>query len=292
MSNQRLHTDLLAAVNRASSRRNFLKGVAATGAAVTGLGLLNSSAHAQTAGPIIEGVFSPDDPITIFSVAATAERLAVTFYTNGIMNASALGLSGANLDAIIAAAIEEQIHELFFEANGGVPLASTFSFPSGASTFTSLATFIATQQMLEGAFDSAFIAAVQEFAELGRPDLARIACQIAMIESEHRALGRYIGGLDPADNWAFAPQLVPSVGAAPGVLAGAGFLSPTTGNSYSYSQIDFTASPYAAVFGNVQFQAPFTAGPSGTPTATQFAPNPNASGLITPVPMPSPTPGR
>jgi len=93
-----------------------------------------------------------------------------------------------------------------------------------------VAGLIATQQQLEGVFDSAFIAAAYEFGQMGRADLTRIACMIAMVESEHRALGRDIArsksvaldaamvgtvSTDPADNWAFAPQTISSVGAAP-----------------------------------------------------------------------------
>lgn len=260
---------------RAASRRGFLKGAAAAGAAAAGMGILKSTAHAQSApNPTFNTPGSPDTAATIFSIAATAERLAVTFYTNGVNNAAALGLSGAALDAIKAALIEEQIHELFFEAAGGQALTSTFSFPSGATTFTDLATFIATQQQLEGAFDSAFIAAVREFAEGGRPDLAAIACQIAMVESEHLALGRYIGGLDPADNVAFRPQLVPTVGSAPAVLQGAGYLSPTTGNTYTYQQADFTSASLAPIYAKIEYKEPFAAGVAGAPTTETFVPGP------------------
>jgi catechol 2,3-dioxygenase-like lactoylglutathione lyase family enzyme len=282
-----------------NSRRNFLKGAMATGLAAGGLGLLGKAAHAQTAGT------SPDTATQIFSIAATAERLAVTFYTNAMNSASALGFTPEELTIIQAALIEEQIHELFFEKNGGVPLTSTFSFPAGAATFTDLNTFISTQQLLEGAFDSAFIAAAFEFSEMGMHDVARIAVQIAMVEEEHRELGNYIAtahGLttpsvaaadattagtiatvlkavdttfSPADNWVFAPQLVPSVGAAPAVLTAAGFLSPVAGNTYSYAQVDFSAtssvSGLAAVAANVMYQSgPFVAAAS-TPTSAHLA---------------------
>lgn len=259
-----------------SSRLGFLKGAAAVGLAAGGLGLLKGAAHAQTG--------AADTPAQIFSIAATAERLAVTFYTNGIANASALGLTSDEVTILQAALIEEQIHELFFEKNGGTALTSTFSFPQGARTFSDLNTFITTQQQLEGAFDSAFIAAAYEFSQMGNSDVARIAVQIAMVEDEHRALGNYIAtahGLttpafaltgvetqfSPADNWAFAPQLVPTVGAAVDVLKGAGYLAPASGNSYTYQQVDFTTGALAAVAANVMYQSgPFVAMAS-TPTS-------------------------
>jgi hypothetical protein len=152
-------------------------------------------------------------------------------------NADKLGITGDELDYLKAALVEEQIHQQFFTANGGQSIAATFSFPKGAQTFTDLKTFIDTQQQLEGVFDSAFLAAIKEFAQLGRPDLAQIAGQIACIEAEHRALGRVIGKLSPADNWAFTPVLIATVGDAPALVKKAGYLSPESGNSYTYQEV-------------------------------------------------------
>lgn len=233
---------LMESFNRTRSRRTLLKSAVAGALGATGLTagvgaffLTPQVTHAES----LSGSSCTIDSIkTIMSVAATAERLAVTFYTHGLKKANELGLWGASLAAIKAAQIEEQIHELFFVANGGTPLASTFSFPHGEETFEKLALFIETQQQLEGVFDSAFLAAIHEFAAMGQPVLARIAGQIATIESEHRALGRFIGGLVPADNWAFAPVLIPSVGAAPAIVKEAGYLSPRPGNSFTYYQVN------------------------------------------------------
>jgi len=179
---------------------------------------------------------------SIFSVARTAEQLAVTFYTNGVRNAAQLGFTPTQLGQIQAALVEEQLHQLLFTAQGGLSLADTFSFPQGAKTFTDLQTFIATQQQLEGVFDSAFLAAVREFAEIGEPVLAQIAAQIAPVEAEHRALGRAIAGLEPADNFTYQPVLVSFVADAPAAVTAAGFLSPVPGNTYKYVQVD-TSTP-------------------------------------------------
>lgn len=255
-------------LSAAASRRTFLKGLLVGGVAAGSAGLLSTGALAQA---------STDTPSQIFSIAATAERLAVTFYTNGVNNAAALGLSGADLDSVKAFLIEEQIHELFFESQGGTALTSTFSFPSGSTTFTDRATFLKTQQQLEGAFDSAFIAAAYEFAQMNNPPVARIAVQIAMIEEGHRTVGRAIFGADPAEEVAFAPQLVPTVGAAVGVLKSAGYLSPTTGNTYTYAQIDFTSPTYASVFANVMNQKPYAAAATVPTAATPYTPTPGAA---------------
>jgi hypothetical protein len=233
-----------------SDRRSFLKIAAAAGLGVAGATLLSAPVFAQ------QPATDADKIKAIFTVARTAEQLAVTFYSNGIANASALGLTGSNLDAIKAALIEEQVHQQLFTAQGGDSLADTFSFPQGAGTFTDLDKFIQTQQQLEGAFDSAFIAAVKEFAQINRSDLAQIATQIAMIESEHRALGRLMGGLDPADNWAFAPVLLEKVADAPGVLMGAGYLSPAAGNTYKYQQADFTSADLSPVYALIKNKMP------------------------------------
>jgi len=253
-----------ASLKRPNSRRTFLKTAAAGTAAVAATGLLRGSADAQAADTIQQ----------IFDIAATAETLAVTFYTNGVNNAGALGLANSDLDEIKAALLEEEIHLEFFNANGGHSATQTFSFPDGPATFTNLSNFISTQQQLEGVFDSAFIAAAYEFGQMGRADLTRYACMIAMIESEHRALGRDIARskgvaldaakagtatTDPADNWAFAPQTIPSVGAAPAIVQAAGYLSPTGANSFTYQKPDVTSSTYAGVYANILFKTPFVA---------------------------------
>ncbi len=235
------------------SRRSLLKGAVAGAAGVTGLAVaggvvLSRDNHAHAAAANNSNCVTPI--ADIFTIARTAERLAVTFYTNGLRHAARLGLRGADYQYIRAALIEEQIHELFFASAGGNYLASTFSFPHGDDTFENLQTFIATQQQLEGVFDSAFLAAVKEFGLHGRPDLSQIAAQIATIEAEHRALGRAIAGLVPADNWAFTPVLIGKVGDAPALVKKAGYLNPRKGNSYTYAQVN-TNDP------GVVYRAPF-----------------------------------
>ena len=226
-------TNLLTSFSAARSRRNLLKGAAA---GVAGIAAISTSGLAYAKSYTPKRAMT-DSIVSILTVARTAEQLAVTFYSNGIANADKLGLTGNNLEYFKAALVEEQIHQQFFAANGGQSLADKFSFPEGAKTFTDMKTFIATQQQLEGVFDSAFLAAILEFAQLGRPDLAQIAGQIATVESEHRALGRAIGGLVPADNWAFTPVLIATVGDAPALVQKAGYLSPTSGNSYTYQEV-------------------------------------------------------
>lgn len=224
--------DLMASFEARKSRRMFLKGTAVAGAATLGASVFSA--------PSASAAATPAQIKAILDVATTAETLAVTFYMNGLRNQRFLELERDERDQLKAALIEEEIHRRFFIANGGASLVGNgpFSFPNGAATFRRQKLFIDTLELLEGVFDSAFLAAVREFAELGEPRLAQISAQIAMIESEHRALGRDIGGREPADNWAFAPVLLAKVADAPAAVAAAGFLSPVAGNSYTYMMPD------------------------------------------------------
>ena len=220
------------------SRRTLLKGAVAgavgvTGLAVAGTTLLPHAAHAAHA--VNATTCHPDSVQTIINIAATAEQLAVTFYTNAINSASQLGITGQNLNYLTAAVVEEQLHLNLLLSFGAKPVTGTFSFPSGAQTFENQDTFVHTVDQLETAFESAYLAAVRDFVYLHQPELAVLAGQIATVEAEHRALGRSISSkIRTADNWAFTPVLVKSVADAANVLAAEGYLSPTTGNSYTY----------------------------------------------------------
>jgi hypothetical protein len=189
----------------------------------------------------------------ILDIAVTAEQLAVTTYSNGLAHAWALGIKGDNLHYLHAALVEEQIHESFFESLGGEALTSTFSYPNGAATFSNLATFIDTQQMLESSLDSAFLAGVIEAAQAGEFRLAQILAQIACIEAEHRVLGRTIIGYQPADNYAYTPVLVKRVKDTPSVLMDAGYLSPTFGNIYAYE-------PIIINLPDIEYRTPYSVG--------------------------------
>src|SRR2546429_2929821 len=128
---------LLASLSVSQSRRAFFKGAAAGAAGIAAVGagslLLPRSAYAAGGS---EG--AEDTVVQILSIAATAEELAVTFYSHRIANASKLGISGANLSYLQAAVIEEQIHRDFEGAAGGKPLTHTVSFPHGQATFEHL----------------------------------------------------------------------------------------------------------------------------------------------------------
>ena len=132
----------------------------------------------------------------IFTVARTAEQLAVTFYSNGVANAAVLGLTAVQKAQLQAALVEEQLHQLLFTAQGGDSLADTFSFPQGAKTFTDLQTFIATQQQLEGVFDSAFLAAVRELPRRANHDWHRSLHRLPVSSRSTGFWGERLSGLN------------------------------------------------------------------------------------------------
>jgi hypothetical protein len=171
----------------------------------------------------------------ILNIAVTAEMLGVTFYKRVLMNANALDLGPNARRDIQAALIEEQLHQNFLMQQGAKPLTKMFSFPQGRNTFLDFNAFFQTQQLLESAFVAAYLAAVKEFAMLGRPDLAQIASQIGGVEAEHRAIGRVIAAKAPANNLAFEQIMLKRVADAPAVLKNAGFLTPTNTNSWGYT---------------------------------------------------------
>jgi hypothetical protein len=228
-----------------SSRRSVLKGTVAgvTGlaavAGVVGAGTLiaqrdqSGAAHAQNV--------DAAEPIqAILNVAVTAEQLAVTFYTQALAHADKLGFGEAARLDIAAALVEEQIHEQFLAKQKAKALTSKFSFPFGRQTFEKMDAFIKVQQQLETLFVAAYIAAAREFAVLKRPDLVQIAMQIGTVEAEHRALGRAIGGLRPADNHAFSPALLKNVGDAVTILKKDGYLTPKGNNMFEFKPVSTT----------------------------------------------------
>jgi hypothetical protein len=208
-------------------RRDFLKVAALAGAGVAlGGKTLALPVSAAT-----------DTPPTIIGVALTAEFLAVTFQTNALANASAIGLTSAQVTTIQAILAEEAIHVRYLQAYGavaayGTNASASFSFPAG--TFSSASGYATTAVILETAFVAAYMAANRELAANGRADLAQLTYQIGAVEAEHRALSRVIGGFVPYSDVAFEPNLLANVAAGATTLSSLGFLSPTGGNSYLY----------------------------------------------------------
>jgi hypothetical protein len=128
----------------------------------------------------------------MLNIAATAEALGITFYYHGIQSGFFPQLSQPQQWYLQAALDEERNHLNFLQSNGGLPAATNFFFPD--STFSDKAVFLNVLDTLENLFIGAYLAATRRFAELGQPLLAEIAAQILGVESEHRILGRIMGG--------------------------------------------------------------------------------------------------
>ncbi len=133
---------------------------------------------------------------TILNLAATAETFACTHYYNVLQNADALSLTPSEVSQVKAFLDSELKHKNFLEANGAEALATEFYVPE--NLFTDRALFVATSNTAENWFVAAYMAATRRFAELGEPLLAATTAQLVGVESEHQALIRLIGGLQPS----------------------------------------------------------------------------------------------
>ncbi len=166
----------------------------------------------------------------IINIAATAEAFAVTILGGALANAAngTLALNAEQIQAIKASRAEEQAHYAYLIGAGAKPLTTTFTVPD-PKIVTEVATFLNTLITLEEIFIAAYIAAAQEFAILGRPELAQVVMAIAAVEAEHRVLARAFaveGGviMGLPNNIAFQQAFYASVGEASAALQQLGFI--------------------------------------------------------------------
>lgn len=167
----------------------------------------------------------------IINIAATAEALAVTALGGALDSAAngKLNLSAEQVQFVTAARAEEQAHYDYLTGAGAKPLTTTFNLPD-TKIVTDVPTFLETVIGLEEAFIAAYLAAAQEFALQGQPDLVRVALQIGGVEAEHRSHARFYAfsaGIIPEvpNNLAFEKALFTSVGAAASALTQAGWIN-------------------------------------------------------------------
>jgi hypothetical protein len=168
------------------SRRRLSRGLVLGGAGTVGLALAPRLALADAA------TYS-EDVSTIINIAATAEALAVTLTGTVIANAAKYdggkGLPGVALRWVKGIQAEEEDHYKFLIGAGAKPLTLTFTVPQNLANITTnsqaLLRFVVAA---EGIFIAAYLAAAQEFTQLGKPDLAKIAYEIGGVECEHRVL--------------------------------------------------------------------------------------------------------
>jgi len=255
------------------ARRNFFKtaGLAGMGGVLlTTAGLKSARADFASTAPF-------DDPNQIFTAALIAEDLATTFYYNGlvggvIQDSKLAGTGGSvtsgqqlntNVNYLQAALSQEIAHanllrSLLNISGSAQDPYQTFYFPAGS--FDTLTPFLALLDALESAFIGAYMAATRQFAYMAAQTQSRaltygnndgthsysaaeleyysqVSASILGVECEHRALGRVIGALRPANNLTYEQTAgLTNVfnGPTSAVAALTPFLTPATGPAYSF----------------------------------------------------------
>jgi hypothetical protein len=256
-------TELVAKAKEArragTTRRDFFAGTAklagATAMGTAGIKLLQPIAAraATTTTP------PTDTVLNIINIAATAEALAVTFYTHALLHKELALVQNPNfLNYFQAAVVQEYVHLEILQSLGAKPLTKSFYFPTGM--FTSQTVFASTASTLEDYFISAYIAAAQEFSGAVSSGITSaqvvpigLAVQIAGIECEHRALINVAANINPPNNRIIESALLTSVGAATGPLApflasGSAGFNTTPLNLPSKTLVDSLAQPYGFSF--------------------------------------------
>ncbi len=135
------------------------------------------------------GTYTTENVNDILNIAQTAEYFAVTFLTAALNNAGTIGLTGLTLEIVQAILAAEILHVQFLTAVGATPLTTNFTIPD-PTALTDFTTFFKNVEAADTIFVGAYLAAIREFAELGQPQLSKIAAQFMGVEAEHRVLAR------------------------------------------------------------------------------------------------------
>jgi hypothetical protein len=180
------------------SRRTLLKGAGAMGVGFT----------AAQIGFVRAAAAESEDLQEILNITATTERFGVT-----VLGAALASDAEGNYDkpfpapvrAIVTAArAQEQFHLDAFESLGGEAIAGTFTIPE--ALLTDYDAFFGAVVALEAHEIALQMTAMHTFAELRRPDIAKVSFQYATEEAEHRLLANYARGTRPALDTAFEPS--------------------------------------------------------------------------------------
>jgi hypothetical protein len=253
------------------SRRGMLKG-----AGVTGLGVL-----AGYTGYLRTRAQGSPEVQEMLNVASTLETVAVTFFGVARERRQRLGLTSDDIRFIRAAQCEEEAHYHFFEAEGGVP--STTSVSLANALFTDRATFYQHVRDLEEMSVATYMAAANQFAQLGDAGLVEVSFQIGAIESQHLVLTRAMLGDRLPNDRAFAQWMFSSVAEAGQALVDAGYIDGP-GKKYEYpGPVDIYC---RGIFGLV----PETTEPITPPSEATPEPSPEASPEASPEVSPEASP--
>src|SRR6516162_2277438 len=178
---------------------------------------------------------------SIISTFATAEALAVTLLGAAIAGAEKYdggkGLPPTVVRWLKAMQAQEQVHYEYLTKAGAKPLTLTFTVPQNlADITTDSKALLDFEVSAETIFIGAYVAAAGEFANLGQPALAQVACQLAGVESEHRVLANYGRGVVPPNNLAFEKAPFNTVGEAAAQIKSLGLLgTPTPAATLHYA---------------------------------------------------------
>lgn len=167
-------------------RRQLLKSGGAAGLGLLGAGLL-----AGCGGNASPPVDSGQDQ-AIFNALATAEAALLTMYfniivTNGGIYKVGIANNPQDLATVVAAYEQELNHYNFLVASGGIPIATTFFYPT--TMFVDPQTTVNTWVTLLDTFIAAYLIAVRDFSTGAR---RMLAAQILGVLSEQRASARAI----------------------------------------------------------------------------------------------------
>jgi len=166
----------------------------------------------------------------IMNIAATAEAFSVTLLGMALQKAAngELALNAEQQQALRAAQAQEQEHYAHLTRSGAKALTISFTMPD-PKMLTDVPTFFKTLIALEEDSIALYLAAAQEFAMLGRSELAELSLAIASVEAAHRVHARafaieagIITGL--ANDVAFQQAKFSSVSQAAAALRESGFI--------------------------------------------------------------------
>jgi hypothetical protein len=188
---------------------------------------------------------------SIIDIFATAEALAVTLLGAAIAGAEKYdggkGLPPMIVSWVKAMQAQEQAHYEYLTKAGAKPLTLTFTIPQNlANIATESNALLDFEVSAETIFIGAYVAAAGEFANLGQPALAQVACQLAGVESEHRVLANYARGTVPPNDLAFEKAPFNTVDEAAAQIKSLGLLgTPSPAATLQYadfaSRVDRTS---------------------------------------------------
>lgn len=193
------------ALDRETSRRNFLKTAAWTGAALSAMGIGGFGVAVRRAEA--EGEYKTYEGLgdtAIVQFAYTLELLEGTFYAEGV---KAGIFKDAFLEQIVAIRDHEMAHADALATTLGqlgaeVPATPQFTFPDG--TFGDAATFLE----LAATFEPVGIGAYQGAAPaLQSKDILAAAISIHNAECQHRCAINILNLINPPNNLAFEEAL-------------------------------------------------------------------------------------